>query len=109
MLSPEMACEISNDFVRSPTQKPKETPNCLERPGEVKVGRVNASESLTKRRYYGSPKSAVDAVILGQSKLGFFAPRCRHRDPGVKETPTPTASPSCGTWKPRWGLVSHHQ
>jgi hypothetical protein len=25
-------------------------------------------------------------------------------DLGVKKAPTPTASPSCGTCKPRWGL-----
>jgi hypothetical protein len=39
-----------------PGAKPKETLICLGKPGEAKIGRVNESELLFKRRYHRSPK-----------------------------------------------------
>jgi hypothetical protein len=39
-----------------PGAKPKEFPIYLRKPGEAKVGRVNESEPLFKRRQVGSPK-----------------------------------------------------
>jgi hypothetical protein len=49
---PTLACVAGNGDVRSPGQKPKETPSHRAEPGEGKAGRMSVSEPLMRLRHY---------------------------------------------------------
>ena len=85
--------------------KSKGSPN---RAGEPGLGEGRTGErkvNLCKRRHrkIAETRSARRYWII----IGPGTPSCpgmNTEGPGVKRAPNPTVSPSCGTWKPRWGL-----
>ncbi len=85
--------------------KSKANPN---RAGEPGLGEGRTGErkvNLCKRRHrkIAETRSARRYWII----IGPGTPSCpgvNTEGPGVKRAPIPTVSPSCETWKPRWGL-----
>jgi hypothetical protein len=78
------------------------------------MGRVSVSESLMRSRHSSMPEPVADQDGILSQGCGARVPTSSHsgrlfavkghQGSGIKRTPAPIASHSCGTWKPRCGL-----
>lgn len=86
--------------------KSKGNPNRAGEPGPGEGRTGERKVNLCKRRHR---KIAETRLIRRYwSAVGLGTPSCPGMNteaPGVKKASTPTVSPSCGTWKPRWSLT----